>query len=113
SYVYINDGAGHFTDIAKKSDEALSAPGMVTDAVWADITGGPEKELIIVGEWMSPRIFSWSNNRFEEVKTDLDNLSGFWQSVRVADIDGDKDLDLVLGNIGQNNYLRAGDQQPL
>lgn len=113
SYVYLNDGNGHFTDIAKNSGNALASPGMVTDAIWADVTGGPEKELIIVGEWMSPRIFSWNGNRFEEVKTDLSNYSGFWQSVAAVDVDGDNDLDLVIGNMGENAYLRASDQQPL
>ena len=45
---------------------------MVTGAVWADVTGDTQKELIIVGEWMAPRIFSFNRDHFEEIKTNLE-----------------------------------------
>ena len=39
--------------------------GMVTGAVWADVTGDTrKKELIIAGEWMTLRIFSFSRDHF-------------------------------------------------
>jgi hypothetical protein len=47
------------------------------------------------------------------VNTILNNLSGWWQSVAVADMDGDGDNDMVLGNYGDNFYLRPDSANPV
>ncbi len=86
---------------------------MVTGAVWANVSGDDKKELVIVGEWMRPRIFTFTNNRFVEVKTNLHNISGLWQTVTATDLDGDGKDDLVLGNMGENFYLRPSEQVPV
>jgi hypothetical protein len=86
---------------------------MVTGAVWADVTGDTAKELIIAGEWMAPRIFSFNGDHFTEVKTNLDNLYGWWQTVVATDINGDGKTDLVLGNIGDNFYLHPDKDNPV
>jgi hypothetical protein len=86
---------------------------MVTGAAWADISGNSIKELIIVGEWMSPRIFSFVKDHFVENKTNLADMLGWWQTVAVTDINGDGKNDLILGNIGENFYLRPGKGRPV
>lgn len=113
SFIYVNDGKGKFTDIAKEKNQDISAVGMVTGAVWANVNGDKQKELVVVGEWMSPRIFSFRNGRFEEIKTELNELNGWWQTVTAADLDGDGDEDLVLGNIGENFYLQPSKEKPV
>ena len=113
SYIYENDGKGHFTDVTNKLNPAITNAGMVTDAVWIDIYGDKQKELIIVGEWMAPRIFSYNNKKMEEVKTNMQNLFGWWQTVKAADMDGDGDNDLVLGNYGNNFYLKPDEKNPV
>lgn len=113
SYIYLNDGQGHFTDHTRQFSEALVKPGMVTDAAWADISGDQTRELIIVGEWMAPRIFALSGQKLVEQKTNLDSLKGWWQTLAIADLDNDGRNDLVLGNLGQNNYLGSGGNLPL
>ncbi|MEO6001211.1 MAG: VCBS repeat-containing protein [Chitinophagaceae bacterium] len=113
SYLFVNDGKGHFSDMAKAKNPDISGIGMVTGAVWADMTGDKKNELIIVGEWMSPHIYSFKRDHFEEIKTDLNNLVGWWQTVSVADLDGDGTLDLILGNIGENFYLHPDMQNPV
>ncbi len=105
SYLFVNDGKGHFTDIAQTKNPDVANIGMVTGAVWEDVSGDKQKELIIVGEWMAPRIFSFNNNIFEEVNTNINDKFGWWQSVAVADINNDGKQDLILGNIGDNFYL--------
>lgn len=105
SYLFVNDGKGHFTDIAQTKNPEIANIGMVTGAVWENVIGDKQKELIIVGEWMAPRIFSFNNNHFEEVKTDISDKFGWWQTVAVADINNDGKQDLILGNIGENFYL--------
>ncbi len=113
SYLFVNDGNGHFTDIAKTKNPNIATIGMVTGAVWADITGDTAKELIIVGEWMTPRIFSVNGNNFSEVKTNLSNLYGWWQTVAATDVNKDGKQDLILGNIGENFYLDPDGKNPV
>jgi hypothetical protein len=113
SYIFVNDGKGHFTDMAKTKNPEISSIGMVTCAAWADVVGDKKKELIIAGEWMPPRIFSYTGDRFKEIRTNLDSLYGWWQSISVGDFNGDGKLDIVLGNIGENFYLHPGLQEPV
>jgi enediyne biosynthesis protein E4 len=113
SYIYENDGKGHFIDVTKTKAIAIEKIGMVTDAVWTDIIGDSKKELVIVGEWMSPKVFSYTNGKFTETKTNLENLNGWWQTLKAADLDGDGKEDLVMGNIGENFYLHPDSANPI
>lgn len=113
SYLYINDGHGHFKDIAKAKNPDIANIGMVTGAVWANVVGDTAKELIITGEWMAPRIFSYNGDHFVEVKSNLNKLFGLWQTVTAADVNGDGKLDLIFGNIGENFYLRPDSMNPV
>ena len=114
SYLYKNDGKGHFTDVAKNMNEGISDAGLVTGAVWADVVGDTKKELIVTGEWMPPRIFSYNGKTFDEIKnTNLDALCGMWQTIAAGDINGDGKQDLILGNIGDNFYLKPDLDNPV
>ena len=113
SYIYQNDGTGHFTDITQKVNPDIGTIGMVTGAAWADITGDGKKELIITGEWMAPRIFSYNGEKFIEIKSNLNQFFGMWQTVLATDVNGDGKTDLVLGNIGENFYLRPDLANPV
>ncbi|HYV54938.1 MAG TPA: FG-GAP-like repeat-containing protein, partial [Chitinophagaceae bacterium] len=113
SFLFVNDGSGHFRDVAKAQSPEIADIGMVCGAVWADVAGDPQKELIIVGEWMTPRIFSFNGNHFEEIKTNLDSMFGWWQTISSADVNGDGKMDLILGNIGENFYLQPDEKRPV
>ncbi|MBA2763017.1 MAG: VCBS repeat-containing protein [Segetibacter sp.] len=113
SFLLVNDGTGKFTDIAKTKNPEIANIGMTTGAVWANVAGDKRKELVIVGDWMAPRVFSFQSGKFAEVKSNLNELYGWWKTVAAADVDGDGDEDLVLGNLGENFYLRPNSQQPV
>lgn len=113
SFLYLNDGKGHFKDIAKTKNPEIANIGMVTGAVWADVAGDTAKELIITGEWMAPRIFSYKVDKFVEIKSNLNNLFGLWQTVTATDVNRDGKIDLIFGNIGENFYLRPDSLNPV
>ena len=113
SYLYVNDGKGHFTDIAKTKNPDIASIGMVTGAVWADVTDDSTKELVITGEWMAPRIFSFKGDHFVEIKSNLNKVFGLWQTVTAADVNSDGKTDLIFGNIGENFYLRPDSANPV
>jgi hypothetical protein len=62
---------------------------------------------------MYPHIFSFNGKHFEELKSGLENAKGWWQSMAVADVDNDGDADLILGNLGENFYLRPDADHPV
>lgn len=113
SYILHNDGKGNFKDITNLIAPALSSIGMITSAAYIDVNGDNKKDLIITGDWMYPHVFSFNGKFFEEIKTGLENLFGWWQSIAVADIDLDGDEDLILGNIGENFYLKPDSTNPV
>jgi hypothetical protein len=116
SYLYLNDGQGHFADVTQAMNASIGYAGMITAAVWADVSGDKKKELIITGEWMSTKIFSYnsSTKKFDEQQnTNLNGLQGWWQSIAAADINGDGLQDLIIGNIGENFYLRPNIKEPV
>lgn len=113
SFIFQNDGNGHFKDVTQSLNQGITNIGMITGAAWADVTGDKNKELIICGEWMAPRIFQYQNNHFNEIKTNLSDMLGWWRSISVADVNGDGKQDLVLGNIGENFYLHPNKGNPV
>lgn len=110
---YLNDGTGRFTNSASSLNKAIARTGMITGAAIADVNGDGKAELILVGDWMAPEIFSYEKTGFQERHSSLDSLNGWWRSVHAADLDGDGDQDLVLGNIGRNFYLRPTHEMPV
>lgn len=113
SFLLENDGKGNFTDVTKSKAPALEYVGLITDALWYDMDGDGNRELILCGEWMSPKIFAFNGNGFEEVPTTLSERYGWWQSVAITDVNKDGKPDLVLGNIGENFFLRPSAEEPV
>ncbi|MEM9823481.1 MAG: VCBS repeat-containing protein, partial [Bacteroidota bacterium] len=112
SYLLENFGNGNFQNSIEKHAPLLRRLGMITDARWVNLLGGPHKELIVAGEWMFPVIFQYNGKTLEPVNSNLVDYNGLWQSIAPTDANGDGKIDLVLGNIGQNFYLDES-QQPV
>lgn len=105
---------GRYQDEHAKICPGLANAGMVTDAVWADFNGDGKTDLLTVGEWSTPRIFLNQSGTLTEKTTTagLGELSGWWTRVEAADLDGDGDQDLALGNFGLNTKYHASSGKP-
>jgi hypothetical protein len=110
-YLYENDGKGYFRDITNAAAPAFRNAGMLTDAVYADVLGDKTPELILVGEWGAPQIYEIKNRQLKLASTSLSEYRGWWSAIQAADLDGDGDQDLILGNRGENFYFQASDDQ--
>ena len=87
--------------------------GMITDALFKDYNGDGSLDLILVGEWMSPKFYSNEAGNFVEDNLNIDELKGLWQQIQPYDVDQDGDTDYLLGNWGTNSKFRASIQHPL
>ena len=106
-YILRNDGAGNFTE---EAPEVFSQIGMLTDAKHLDVNKDGYEDLIVVGEWMSPKVFINTQGTFIEAKKSfgLSNEQGIWATLEIADLNADGHQDLVLGNIGENSFYKKG-----
>ncbi|MEP6992671.1 MAG: VCBS repeat-containing protein [bacterium] len=114
SYLLENDGKGHFIDVTKTKAPALAQVGMVTSAAWMPSRTPGQLDLVVAGEWMPVHVFRQEGGRFVDRTSDagLGGTNGWWNTVATADLRGNGRVDLVLGNLGLNSYLRASKLEP-
>jgi len=115
SYVLFNDN-GVLRDYTMSIAPEVNRIGMVTSALWTDIDNDNDYDLIVVGEWMYPKVFVNSGLALSENTTlsqQLESLKGWWFSINGADLDNDGDIDYVLGNLGENSRYKASVENPI
>lgn len=113
SYLLRNDN-GTFTDVLNGED-ALANAGMVSDAIFTDYDNDNDKDLLLVGEWMQPLVFTNFDGKFEPAQNlaGLDQSEGWWFNINAADFDKDGDQDYIVGNLGMNNKFQPKPEKPL
>lgn len=114
-YILKNDGTGKFEDVSKQIAPGLNKLGMITDAVWADVDGDNDPDLVITGEYMPVKIFVNDKGKFSESTNSpaLSKSNGWWNRIEAADLDNDGDIDFVAGNHGLNSRFRASADKPV
>ena len=102
-HILQNDGNGRFT---MNIPPTLKNLGMITDAKWADLNNDGWQDLVVLGEWMSVKVFMNQQGKLTDQSSVLGfkDTSGLWTALEVIDVDNDGDLDIVAGNIGRNSF---------
>jgi len=104
---------GKFTDITSASAPELEMAGLVTSALWVDYDNDSDLDLIAVGEWMPITVFNNNHGHFEKAEgLNLENTEGWWNKIIAEDMDGDGDMDFVVGNLGLNIKYKASPEEP-
>ena len=116
SYLLANNGKAEFSDVKSSHAPMLAKFGFVKDAIWVDIDQDKDEDLVIASEWSTIRVLINDKSQFTELeisKSGLENTSGWWTSIKALDADHDGDLDLVAGNFGLNQKLKASVAEPV
>lgn len=111
SFLLQNDGKGRFMDVTTKYVDTSRLYGMVTDAEWLDWDKDGQSDLILCYEWGGVKAFLYKKGRFEEQI--LTDRKGWWNFLYADDVDGDQDIDLLVGNLGLNSRLTASREEPV
>lgn len=111
SFLLQNDGTGRFTDVTKKYAGELMQPGMVTNAQLYDLDKDGDLDLLLCYEWGGIDAFINSKNGF--TRKVISDKKGWWNFLLPVDVDNDGDMDLIAGNFGLNNRLKASDKEPV
>ncbi|HEV8509096.1 MAG TPA: FG-GAP-like repeat-containing protein [Gemmatimonadales bacterium] len=112
SRLYVNTYGGFALDSA--NSRLLDKLGMVSAALFSDIDGDGDPDLLVAIEWGKVRIFRNERGRF--TPTDVAGLSeshSRWNGLATGDLDGDGRLDIVATSWGRNTDDPATAARPL
>lgn len=107
SHLFINDGNGGFKNQTKRFMPQVNELGMVTDSEWSDVNGDGYLDLVVTQDWGPVVVFKNERGRKLTKQKPVAGSEGLWSCVKPADIDGDGDMDFLLGNFGLNTKIKA------
>jgi hypothetical protein len=104
---------GHW-ELDSTNSAQLAHAGLVSGAVFSDLDGDAQPDLILACEWGPLKIFRNDRGTLKPwnppvkgagTNTSLSQLTGWWNAVATGDFDGDGRLDIIGANAGRNTFL--------
>jgi hypothetical protein len=104
--LYLNDGAGSFTDASERIPVAGTTNGLAV----TDLNGDGAPDLLLANNGQDAAVVNDGAGHFrDETEARLPVSPDVTQDVELGDVDGDGDLDLAVGNEGPNGlYINDG-----
>ncbi|MFT5244559.1 MAG: hypothetical protein ACI8QQ_002499, partial [Psychroserpens sp.] len=113
SYLLENQN-GEFIDVTNDRIKEISELKIVNDAIFTDYDNDGDSDLIVVGEWMPITVFKNDNSHFKKiVLPELNDLNGWYQTIKEVDFNNDGYKDYIIGNWGENNKFHPSTEKPL
>ena len=107
------EGRVQFVDVTSEAAPALQNLGMVTSALWSDVDGDGDSDLLVTAEWGPVRWFRNTDGKFTENEdSGISSLSGWWNGIVGGDLDHDGDIDYVVSNFGLNTKYHPSTKKP-
>ncbi len=122
SAFFRNSGARWELDAV--NTKTLANVGLVSGAVFSDLDGDGQPDLVLACEWGPLKIFRNEQGKFtpwnpsitgvalNSQLTTLNQLTGWWNGVATGDFDGDGRMDIVASNWGRNTRYESGRVEP-
>ncbi len=113
SALFRNSGARWELDVV--NTKTFANIGLVSGAVFSDLDGDGQPDLVLACEWGPVRVFRNNHGKFEEATAELglSRFTGWWNGVATGDFDGDGRMDIVASNWGRNTRYESHRAQPL
>ncbi len=114
SRFFRNSGEGLF--VMDSANTALvRGIGMVSAAVFADLDGDGDPDLLLAREWGSIILLLNQGGAFSRAPDTwgLDRWPSRWNGIATGDLDGDGRLDIVATSWGRNTVVQADSAHPL
>lgn len=110
SFLLYNNGSGKFS-IANDLLPKNGTLGMITSVSALDWNQDSKMDLAVAGHWMEVTILENQGEGYS--LSTLPHSTGWWNSIKVADINQDGKDDLLAGNLGLNSKLKATVEEPV
>lgn len=113
SRIFLNKNGSFEPD--ERNNDIFSKMGLVTGALFSDITLNGTPDLLVSTEWGSLRLFENREGTFHEITSEmgLGNYKGWWKGVATGDFTNNGLMDIIAINIGLNSPYRLHGDRPV
>jgi hypothetical protein len=114
-YILQNNGHGIFKDVTSSIAPELRNIGMITSSEWTDLNNDQKPDLVVAGDYLSLKVFLNEGGKLTDKTNEagLSGTNGWWNRIKIEDLNNDGYADLIVGNHGLNSRFKASKEKPI